>query len=281
MKENYFTQCFGDQTIILDGAMGTYLRDKVDIGFKTYDFLNSSKPELIESVHREYIDAGAQIITTNTLNANKFTQFNSGDEDKVEELNTLGVAIAKKAIGNLPHVKVAGSIGLSLVEAATPEEIKTAYTPQVIGLIKGGVDLFLIETIYDAARAMEILLVIEEITAEKNISIPVVLSGLPTTMKQIVDHYNLPSSVQAIGINCISPDQDFISHLKHLKKKTKLPILISLNAGLPDMEDNYPLSDLEMLQSVQKIQKEIPLKLIGTCCGSTPAFTKLLVENLS
>lgn len=307
---------FENKTFVLDGAMGTLLQKKnlseKDFRGKrffnhstflknNYDILCLTKPDLIQQVHNDYIIAGADIIETNTFNANKFSLAVFGLSDVVYELNFEAARIARLTTEQYDKkIYVAGSIGPSnkMLSALnnneqnnqnkiTFEDVVAAYTPQIKGLIDAGVDFFLVETIIDAAMAKAIIDVIKNETELRNIKIPIIISCTTNKQGRILSGqtvYDFFSSIDdehifAWGLNCGTEINNSIKTLKVLSEKTDKPLIYFPSIGLPDVNGKYK-SDLKWFENQMIKVFDLPnIKIIGSCCGSTPEHTKVL-KNL-
>lgn len=278
-----FADYIQDNVILGDGAFGTYLYDKgIEFG-RNIDLLNLRNPDLIYSVHEEYIRAGSQLIETNTFGANIFKLQEVGKEDQVEEINRAGAEIACKAAGH--EVYVAGSVGptgieFPLISGETDEDgIREALTGQIRALVQGGVDLLILETF---THLEELLLAIE---AARRVG-----EGLPVVAQMVypsqgrtargVDALTcarkcLAAGALVVGTNCgrgIDAMTTAIAHLSPLAKE-HVPLSAFPNAGLPEVMGHrmvYPAQPSYMAHRAAEMLK-MGVRLIGGCCGTTPA----------
>ncbi|MFH1214953.1 MAG: bifunctional homocysteine S-methyltransferase/methylenetetrahydrofolate reductase [Pseudomonadota bacterium] len=287
-----FSDYIKEHVILGDGAFGTYLYEKgIDFG-KNIDLLNIKNPDLIYSVHEEYIRAGSQLIETNTFGANGFKLQAAGKEDQVAEINQAGARIAVKAAGH--DVYVAGSVGPTGIEFPlisgdiTIEDIKAAFAVQMGALVDGGVDLLILETF---THLEEMLLAIE--TARQ------VGSGLPIVAQMLypsqgrtargVDalecaRATLAAGAMVVGTNCgrgIDAMNMAVSRLLPLAEE-HVPLSAFPNAGLPEVMGHrmvYPAQPSYMARRASEMLK-MGVRLVGGCCGTTPAhiheFRKIL-----
>ncbi len=275
------------RVLILDGAMGTELMKK-GVSIEPPELLNIEKPDVVLSIHSEYIKAGAEIVETNTFGANRIKLSEYGLENKVSLLNKRAVEIAKKSGKN---VIVAGSIGPTgkLIEPLgklTPEEVYSAAYEQAKSLYEAGADFILIETQIDSLEAK-----IMAIASKDAVKIPVALSfsypmdgGLTVTGSSPKETSILLDSlpVDIVGINCGGHPEEFISFIKEYKKITTKPLIVYANAGIPKKTANrviYPLSPKEYLKYALKYY-ELGANIIGGCCGTTPEHIKLIAKAL-
>ncbi len=299
--------------LVLDGAMGTMIqrykleeRDFCGKRFKNHpiplngnnDLLSIIKPQIISEIHQAYLKAGADIIETNTFSANSISQADYGLEDIIYEMNFASARLAKEAVHafkktqNVKQRYVAGALGptnrtASLspdvndpgFRAVTFNDLRIAYAEQVRGLLDGGVDLLLIETVFDTLNAKAALFAIEEVFSERNIRIPIVLSGTITDASgrtlsgQTVEAFLISvahADLLAIGFNCALGAKQLFTHIRELSGKTDKYVIAYPNAGLPNefgLYDETPESHAAQLE--QYLEKGL-VNIIGGCCGTTP-----------
>ena len=305
--------------LILDGAMGTVLQrfnlSETDFRgalFQTHgvplkgnnDILNLTQPGTIRKVHEEYIAAGADIIETNTFNANAVSQSDYGCEEWVYPLNLEGARIARACAAAHPErtIYVAGSIGptsksLTLAsDASCPEyrevdfdTLAAAYETQVNGLIDGGVDLLLVETIYDGLNAKAALHAIARVQEKKSTTLPVMLSatindksGRTLTGQSLEGLYTALSHypILSFGLNCSFGATELALFLKELSPKVARYISIYPNAGLPNEMGEYDESPEFTASCLQKMAEEGLINLAGGCCGTTPGHIRAIRQAL-
>lgn len=307
--------------LVLDGAMGTMLQgynfsedDYRGKRFKAYpysvkgnnDLLSLTQPEAIAEIHRKYLEAGADIIETNTFSSTTIGMADYNMEDLVYELNYQSAKIAKqvaeivtKTTPNKPRF-VAGSIGptnrtASLspdvnrpeYRAVTFEDLRMAYKQQVEALIDGGVDVLLVETIFDTLNAKACLFAIEEVKEERNIAIPIMVSGTITDASgrtlsgQTVEAFLASIShipLLSIGFNCALGAEQLKPYLERLSRETEFNTSAHPNAGLPNAFGEYEQSANEMKVLIEGYLKDGLINIIGGCCGTTPAHIKAIAE---
>ncbi len=307
--------------LVLDGAMGTMLQrykfseeDYRGERFKDYptplkgnnDLLSITQPQAIAEVHRKYFEAGADIVETNTFSGTTIGMADYGMEDLVYELNLESAKIAKKVAEKFAKANpsrprfVAGSIGptnktASLspdvnkpeYRAITFEELRVAYKQQVEALIDGGVDLLLVETIFDTLNAKAALFAIEEVKEERNIDIPVMVSGTITDASgrtlsgQTVEAFLTSIShipLLTVGFNCALGAEQLKPYLQRLSNKTEFFTSAHPNAGLPNAFGEYDQSPKEMQKFIEDYLKDGLVNIIGGCCGTTPEHIKAIAE---
>ena len=307
--------------LVLDGAMGTMLQEynfsEEDFRgerFKDHpsplkgnnDLLSITQPEAIKEVHRKYLEVGADIIETNTFSGTSIAMEDYSLEHLAYELNYESAKIAKEVANEFttkePHKPrfVAGAIGptnrtASLspdvnkpeYRAVTFEDLRKAYKEQVEGLIAGGVDLLLVETIFDTLNAKAALFAIDEVKEERNIDIPIMVSGTITDASgrtlsgQTVEAFLISMShipLLSVGFNCALGAEQLQPYLKRLSNNTSFYTSAYPNAGLPNAFGEYDQSPEEMKTLIEDYLKDGILNIIGGCCGTTPQHIKGIVE---
>ena len=278
------------RVLILDGAMGTELIRRTGRKFDFPELLNVENSELVEKIHRDYIDAGADIIETNTFGGNRIKLREFGAEDRLEELNIAAVEVAKRARGSR-KVYIAGSIGpigklIKPLGELDEDEVYEVYKEQAKALEKGGADLILIETQIDILEAK-----IGAIAAKENTSLPVAVSisypmegGLTVTGSdpEIAAITFASLDVDIFGLNCGGHPREFVEFIKKIKKHSTKPIIVYANAGIPEKHGDrvvYPLGPDEYLQYPLEFY-ELGANIIGGCCGTTPEHIRLIANAL-
>lgn len=303
--------------LVLDGAMGTMLQrfnfseeDFRGEQFKDFshplkgnnDLLSITQPEAVKSVHREYFKAGADIVETNTFSGTTIGMADYHLEDYVYELNFQSAKIACEVANEFTDKPrfVAGSIGPTNrtasmspdvnnpgFRAITFNDLRIAYKEQVEALIDGGCDLLLVETIFDTLNAKAALFAIEEVKEERNIDIPVMVSGTITDASgrtlsgQTVEAFLISIShipLLSVGFNCALGADQLKPYLKTLGQNTSLNISAHPNAGLPNAFGEYDQTPEEMQQLIREYLQENLVNIIGGCCGTTPEHIKLIAE---
>lgn len=307
--------------LVLDGAMGTMLQeykfseeDFRGVRFKDFhvplqgnnDLLSITQPEAIKEVHRKYFEAGADIIETNTFSGTTIAMADYELEELAYELNYESAKIAKevaeeytKKTPGQPRF-VAGSIGptnrtASLspdvnrpeYRAVTFEELRIAYKEQVEALIDGGVDILLVETIFDTLNAKAALFAIEEVKEERNIDIPIMVSGTITDASgrtlsgQTVEAFLTSVShipLLSVGFNCALGAEQLQPYLKRLSRATDFYTSAHPNAGLPNAFGEYDQSPEEMGQLIENYLQDGLINIIGGCCGTSPAHIQAIAQ---
>lgn len=301
-----FIKRMRERILILDGAMGTSIQkyalspDDFLGGKGNNDILNLTREDVIERIHKEYIEAGADIIETNTFSGNAISQRDYGQQEKVYEINLKGAQIARRAADNSGRdVLVAGSIGptvksLSLSPDAdepqrrdvTFQEMADAYGVQVRGLLDGGVDILLVETVYDALNAKAALYAIQQEVPQGDIPVMVsatvndrsgrLLSGHTLdALYTALQHYPIAS----FGLNCSFGARDLAPFIEQLQW---VPCAVSIypNAGLPNEMGQYDESPEYTAKYIRELAQNGWLNIAGGCCGTTPDHIKAVKEAL-
>jgi 5-methyltetrahydrofolate--homocysteine methyltransferase len=315
------TKDLKERILILDGAMGTMIQnfqleenDFRGSRFKDHpcslkgnnDLLSLTQPEIIKKIHKTYLEAGADLIETNTFSSTSIGMADYQMEDLAYELNYESAKIAKEVADEFtaktPHQKryVAGSIGPTNktasmspdvndpgYRAVTFDELVEAYREQVLGLIAGGADVLLIETIFDTLNAKAALLATEEIRIEKQIDIPIMISGTITDASgrtlsgQTVEAFHISLShipVLSLGFNCALGADQLLPYVKRLSEQSEAFISAHPNAGLPNAFGAYDQSPEEMQELIEEYLKQNVVNIIGGCCGTTPEHIRLIAE---
>jgi len=309
------------RVLVLDGAMGTMIQKQrlTEADFRgtvftdfsndlkgNNDLLSITKPEIIRAIHAEFLEAGADIIETNTFNATSISQADYHTEEWVYQLNfqsaRLAAELAEAFTAKNPEKPrfVAGAIGpmnktLSLspdvndpgFRAVSFDEVKASYREQVKGLLDGGVDLLLVETIFDTLNAKAALFAIEDELEERGIRIPVMVSGTITDASgrtlsgQTVEAFLTSVShvdLLSIGLNCSLGARDMRQYLEELSKKAPFFISAYPNAGLPNQFGEYDETPAEMAHQVGDFLDNKFVNIIGGCCGTTPEHIRELAK---
>jgi homocysteine S-methyltransferase len=288
LKIQDFNERLKDSILIADGAMGSLLHEAVGPQ-RCFDELNSAEPEAVFRVHQAYIEAGAQIIETNTFGANRFKLEPLGLGEEVQRLNARGVKIAREARDSATReVLIAGSIGpLGIgVQARHPEpdEILAIFREQALALEERGVDLYILETF---SYIEEILLAIDAIRSFSGLPIVAQLTyseegtifgdlrpgGVAALLKN--------KNVQIIGANCTLGPQSLLPILQELAGVDGLRISGMPNAGFPKREGDrivYPKSSPEYFALFAREAAALGVRILGGCCGTTPAHVRAMAD---
>jgi len=288
VKIQDFNDRLKDSILIADGAMGSMLYEAVG-SVRCFDELNATEPEAVFRVHQAYIEAGAQIIETNTFGANRFKLAPMGLSDEVQRLNSRGVKIAREAREAASReILIAGSIGpLGIgVQARHPEpdQIRAIFHEQAMALEERGVDFFILETF---SYIEEILLAVEAIRSFS--SLPVVAqltySEEGTTFGDVrpflATSLLKDKNVQVIGANCTLGPQSLLPILQELSNAQNCCISGMPNAGFPKREGDrivYPKSSPQYFAEFAREAAGLGVRILGGCCGTTPAHIRAMAD---
>ena len=314
-------KALNERILVLDGAMGTMLQrykfteeDYRGERFKDWehslkgnnDLLSLTQPQSIEEVHRKYLEADADIIETNTFSGTTIAMADYHMEDLVYELNFESAKIARKICDEFTKKNpakprfVAGSMGptnktASLspdvndpgFRAITFDELRIAYKQQAEALLDGGSDLLLVETIFDTLNAKAALFAIDEIQEERNVEIPIMVSGTITDASGrtlsgqtaeafliSISHLNLLS----VGLNCALGAKQLTPYLETLSKNSEFFISAYPNAGLPNAFGQYDETPEFMAEQIREYAEKGLINIIGGCCGTTPPHIKAIAD---
>lgn len=315
-------QILKDRVLVLDGAMGTMIQ-RYKLSEEQFrgnqfanwgqplkgnnDLLTLSNPMIIREIHEAFLEAGADIIETNTFNSTSVSQADYGTEAFVYEMNIKAVQNARAAVDRYSTPDkprfVAGAIGPTNktcsmspdvndpgFRAISFNELKVAYREQVFGLLDGGADLLLVETIFDTLNAKAALMAIEEILEERSMRLPVMVSGTITDNSgrtlsgQTVEAFlNSVSHIDllSIGLNCSLGTRGMKPYLEELSRKAPFYISAYPNAGLPNQFGEYDETPHEMRLQVAELIHNKSLNIIGGCCGTTPDHIRELAQLAS
>ncbi len=310
-----------NRILVLDGAMGTMLQryalKEADYRGDTFanwpsdlkgnhDLLNLTRPDVVEQVHRDYFLAGADIVETNTFNANAISQADYGTEAHVYEINLAAAKIARKVADEF-SVKdasrtrfVAGSIGPTNrtasmspdvnkpgFRATTFKELSDAYAEQARGLIDGGVDLLLIETVFDTLNCKAALFGITTLIEETKADVLIGVSGTITDASgrtlsgQTIEAFWISIShapLFCVGINCALGAAEMRPYVEELSQIANVPLIVFPNAGLPNELGGYDQSPEAMKTLLGEFGKSGFFNITGGCCGTTPEHIKAIAE---
>ncbi len=270
------------------------------------DLLSLTRPDIIKDIHRQYFEAGADIAETNTFSGTSVAQADYHLEEIVYELNLQSAKIAREVADEFtarePHKPrfVAGAMGptnktLSLspevnnpgYRALTFDQLKDAYTVQAKGLLDGGVDLLLVETIFDTLNAKAALFAIQDLFEELGKEVPIMVSGTitdasgrtlsgQTTEAFLVSVSHVP--MLSIGLNCALGAKQLRPYLQVLNEQAPFFVSAYPNAGLPNEFGQYDEGPEEMGEQIEEFMKEGLINIIGGCCGTTPDHIRVIAS---
>ena len=282
---------FGGATVLCDGAMGTMLYSCGVFINRCYDELNVTQPETVRSVHEQYLQAGAEVIETNTFGANAFRLERFGLRDKVAEFNRAGAAIARQCADAILEKQATkafvagavGSLGLRLGDGPgeiSKEAARLAFAEQISALAEGGVDFLIAETMMSVDEAEQAVLAAHETAPGMKIAVLFTvdddgncLDGVSpeAAVKRVVE-----AGADAVGCNCSMGPAIVLSVVERMRKVTSLPIVAMPNAGLPSNVEgrNIYLSSPEYMGSFARKFVRAGANWVGGCCGTTPAHIR-------
>lgn len=307
--------------LVLDGAMGTMIqRHKLEEAdfrgnrFKAHshalkgnnDLLSITRPDIIKDIHKAYFEAGADIVETNTFSGTSIAQADYHLEEAVYDINYESAKIAKEVAEEFTAKDpskprfVAGSMGPTNrtasispdvnnpgYRAITFDQLAAAYKEQATALIEGGVDLLLVETVFDTLNAKAALFAITEVFEEKKISMPIMVSGTITDASGrtlsgqttgafliSLEHFPLTS----IGLNCALGAKELRPYLQVLAKEAPFYVSAHPNAGLPNEFGEYEQRPEDMVAQIKVFLEEGLINIIGGCCGTTPSHIKAIAD---
>ena len=310
-----------ERILVLDGAMGTMIQrhkleeeDFRNDELKNHptslkgnnDLLSITRPDIIRDIHRQYFEAGADIAETNTFSGTTIAQADYGLEDLVYELNYQSAKIAKEVaeeftsrepnkprfvIGTMGPTNRTASLSPDVNDpgfrAITFEELRTAYRQQAEALIDGGVDMLMVETIFDTLNAKAALFAIDEIKTEQSLDIPVMVSGTITDASgrtlsgQTTEAFLISIShmdLLSVGLNCALGAEQLRPYLKVLADKSDFLVSAHPNAGLPNEFGQYDETPELMIEQIKDFLAGGLVNIIGGCCGTTPEHISAIAE---
>lgn len=324
-------QCLNERILIIDGAMGTMIQrynleenDYRGDRFKDWhtdvkgnnDLLSISQPQIIEAIHLQYLEAGADIIETNTFSSTSIAQADYDMQSLAYELNVAAAKCARNAVTNFLESRkapslaglgeaafVAGAIGplnktLSLspdvnnpgFRAVTFDEVATAYYEQIRGLVDGGVDLLLVETIFDTLNAKAAIYAIKKYFRDtKKQELPIMISGTITDASgrtlsgQTLEAFYISVSHAnplSIGLNCALGAKEMRPHIEELSEIASCYTSAYPNAGLPNAFGEYDEQPHETAHIIEEWAKEGFVNIVGGCCGTTPDHIKHIAQQV-
>ena len=312
------SQSLDSQILLLDGAMGTMIQGH-DLQEKDYrgerfadwpsdlkgnnDLLSLTQPHIISDIHQQYLEAGANIIETNTFNSNAPSMSDYGMEELVYELNFEAAKIARAAAdqhqkSNDQEVYIAGTLGPSSRTCSLSpdvedpayrnisfDELVTTYSEATAALLDGGADLIMVETIFDTLNAKAALFAIDCVAQERDIDIPIMISGTITDASgrtlsgqttEAFWHSVRHADPISVGLNCALGAAELRPFLQKLSQISDCYVSAHPNAGMPNQFGEYDQSAAEMAEIIKEFGAEGLFNIVGGCCGTTPLHIKLI-----
>ncbi|MGA2752375.1 MAG: bifunctional homocysteine S-methyltransferase/methylenetetrahydrofolate reductase [Terracidiphilus sp.] len=291
-----FADVFADRPVLADGAMGTVLNARGVFANRGYDELNLSDPNLILAVHEEYLQAGAEILETNTFGANRFRLTRHGLGAKVEEINAAGVRLARQAVERLKERQageawVAGAVGplgvrLEPLGKTGLDEARAAFAEQIGILKKNGVDLLIIETMPALNEAREALEAAKAVAPE----LPVLVMVTVDDESECLDGSSAAQAAAwltewgagAVGVNCSTGPATVLTAIEQMRGATALPLAAMPNAGMPRAVEgrNIYLCSPEYMASFARKAIAAGVQIVGGCCGTTPNHIRAMRQAI-
>lgn len=314
-------QAANNRILVLDGAMGTMIQrhslQEADFRGEPFanhpmplkgnnDVLSITRPDVIEGIHRAYLEAGADIVETNTFSSTTIAQADYGLESEAFEMNRCAAALARKAVDAQTQATpdrprfVAGALGptnktASLspdvnnpgFRAVTFDELVAAYKEQALGLMAGGADILLIETIFDTLNAKAALFAVQEAYDAAGFELPIMISGTitdasgrtlsgQTTEAFLISMSHMP--LFSIGLNCALGAEQLTPYLEVLANRATCRVSAYPNAGLPNEMGEYDQGPEAMAEAVRPFLERGWINVIGGCCGTTPDHIHAIVR---
>jgi len=300
-----FREQLTQKILILDGAMGTMLQQAnltaEDFGGEEYDgcneLLNLTRPDVIRAIHEKYLEAGADIVETNTFGATSVVLAEYDVAEKDLEINIIAARLAKEAVDRYSTPEwpryVAGSMGpttktLSLTGGVTFDELVESYYRQAKGLLLGGADVLLLETSQDTLNVKAGGIGIRQAFTETGIEVPVMISGTIEPMGTTLAGQNIEAfyfSLEhlqpvSIGLNCATGPEFMRDHLRTLSSLANCGVSCYPNAGLPDENGHYHETPQGLAAKIRAFAEQGWLNVAGGCCGTTPEHIQAMAEAL-
>ncbi|OGG46656.1 MAG: methionine synthase [Candidatus Handelsmanbacteria bacterium RIFCSPLOWO2_12_FULL_64_10] len=292
-----------EKILVFDGAMGTAIQAQSltaeDFGGPDLEGCNENlvltRPDVVLDIHRSYLDAGADVIQTDTFGGTAIVLTEYGLQDRVHEINETAARLARRAADE--HVTsdrprfVYGSMGpttraITVTGGVTFDELIRAYHDQAAGLVAGGVDLLFMETCQDTRNVKAGLIGIRQLFDELGLSVPVMVSGTIEPMGTMLAGQGVEAfatslahaDLFAIGLNCATGPEFMTDHIRSLSALTDRPVSCLPNAGLPDEEGRYRETPESLAAALDRFVRDGWLNLVGGCCGTTPAHIRAIAQ---
>lgn len=305
MAKTSIEQQLKSKILILDGAMGTMIQQAnltaEDFGGEAWEgcneMLNLTRPDVIRDIHEQYLEAGADIIETNTFGATSVVLAEYGLQDRAEEINLAAARLAKEAVDKYSKPDwprfVAGSMGpttktLSVTGGVTFDELVDSYYEQACALIRGGVDVLLLETAQDMLNVKAGSIGIKKAFRELGTEIPVMISGTIEPMGTTLAGQNIEAfyiSLEhlkpiSVGLNCATGPEFMRDHIRTLADLAQCAVSCYPNAGLPDENGHYHESPQALASKLAGFAEKGWINVAGGCCGTTPDHIRAIAETL-
>src|SRR5882762_3292515 len=301
-RRKTLVELMNERVLVIDGAMGTMIHAaplSIDVDYlgreNCPEILNVTRPDVIQGIHREYLEAGADIVETNTFGGTRIALADNHLEDRVYELNFAAAKIAREVADEFSTAGrprfVAGSIGptnkdLNITATTTFQQLRSDYYDQAKGLVEGGADFLLIETCFDTGSLKAGLVAVDQLRRELGVRIPVIasvtiertgtmLGGQPidALYASIANH-----DLLAVGLNCATGPDLMTDHIRTLNEMSRFRISCYPNAGLPNSEGKFGETPESLAAQLEKFVDHGWLNIVGGCCGTTPAHIRAIAE---
>ncbi len=290
------SELFQTRSVLCDGAMGTMLYERGIFIHRCYDELNLSQPDLIRAIHEEYLQAGAEIVETNTFGGNRYRLQRHGLQDKVHEINLAGAQVARKAVDQLldkqaTRAYVAGAVGplgvqIEPLGKVSLEEAREAFAEQIRALAEGGVDLLVLETMPSLNEVRQAILAARETAPNLAVLAMVTIdedgNALDGSSPEMAARKLTEWGVDAVGCNCSVGPATILSAIERMRTATALPLVAMPNAGMPRAVDgrNIYLCSPEYMASFVRKFAQAGVQFVGGCCGTTPSHIRAMRSAL-
>lgn len=298
-----FLTALGERVLVADGGMGTALQAH-DLTLDDFnnlegcnEILNVTRPDVVSSIYRGYLEAGSDAIETNTFGANLANLGEYGIEDRIQELAERGAALAREAADEYATPDkprfVLGSMGpgtkLPTLGHAPYTALRDAYVEQVTGLLNGGVDVILVETSQDLLQTKAAVVAAKRAMEATGRKVPIIAQVTVETTGTMLVGSEIgaaltalePLGIDLIGMNCATGPAEMSEHLRVLAEHARIPLSCMPNAGLPELGPNgavYPLQPDELAEALAEFVRNYGVRLVGGCCGTTTEHVRAVVE---
>ncbi len=301
-----FMDTLAERVVIADGAMGTMLQG-VDLTLDDFaglegcnEILNETRPDVVRHIHRAYFEAGADAVETNTFGANLPNLADYGIADRIFDLSLKATQLAREVADDMSTAQkpryVLGSVGpgtkLPTLGHATFASLRDAYVETGRGMLDGGADAIVIETCQDLLQVKAAVLGVQRAMVAEGRRIPIIVQVAMETTGTMLLGSEIgaaltalePLGIDLIGLNCSTGPAEMSEHLRTLSKHARIPLSVMPNAGLPILGPNgaeYPLDADGLAEAVATFVRDYGLRLVGGCCGTTPAHVTAVANAVS
>ncbi|MBW3615208.1 MAG: homocysteine S-methyltransferase family protein, partial [Actinobacteria bacterium] len=301
MAVSRYLDLVGERVVVFDGAVGTNLQLQEltadDFGGPALEGCNevlvATRPDVVAELHRSFLDVGVDVIETNTFGGFPTVLAEYGLAHRAHELNVTAARIAREAASGY-NALVAGSIGpgtkFPSLGHITFAELRDAFQVQAEGLIEGGVDLFVVETVFDLLQAKAAIVACRRAMAKAGVDLPIQVQVTIELTGRMLPGTEIAAALTAlsalrpavIGLNCATGPAEMSEHLRYLSQHATVPVSVMPNAGLPVLGKSgaeYPLQPVELADALEDFVQTYGVGLVGGCCGTTPEHLRAVVER--